>query len=147
MAPLLVDDHLLRGVLVSRPVRRARDALARGDLATTGLYYHRLCASAARPGVAGRLSAPVAELDEASRSRFLAGLLALPDEITVVPIRDLAWRMAELKLRFLLSTLVAEALAAAEYLRATIAVDEADLGRHMADAAADLGLRLVTARA
>ena len=52
--------------------------------------------------------------------------------------------MAVLKERYPISTLVAEALAAAEALRATIAVDEADVGPHMRSAARDLPVRLVT---
>lgn len=146
MATLLIDDHLLRGVLAGRPARRVCDASARGDLATTGLYYHRLCLSVTRPGVVGRLSAPIAELDEAARARFRGELLALRADTIVVPIRELAWRMAELRQRFPVSTLVAEALAAGERLEATIAVDEDDLGPQMSAAAHELGVPLVTVR-
>jgi len=139
---LVVDDHLLRGALTLRPARRVRAARARGELATTELYDHRLCTSLARPEVSGRLSSPVAALDEGTQARFRQHLVALPDDITTVPIRDLAWRMAVLKERYRISTLVAEALAAAETLHAGIAVDDADVGAHMQAAARDLGLRL-----
>jgi hypothetical protein len=141
VAFLLVDDHLLRGALTLRPARRVRAARVRGELATTERYYHRVCSSLARPDVAGRLSAP---LDEDTQERLRQQLVALPGDITTVRIRDLAWRMAVLKGRYRVSTLVAEALAAAELLRATIAVDEADVGARMRSAARDLALRLVT---
>jgi hypothetical protein len=141
VAFLLVDDHLLRGALTARPARRVRSARLRGELTTTELYYHRLCSSLARPEVAGRLSLPVTELDDETQQQFRQQLVALPDDIMTVPIRDLAWRMATLKERYRISTLVAEALASAEYLRATIAVDVADVGPHMHAAALELGLR------
>lgn len=147
VAFLVVDDHLLRGALTFRPARRVRAARVRGELATTELYYHRLCTSLARPEVSGRLSAPVAALDKTTQEQFRQQLVALPDDITTVPIRDVAWRMAALKESYRISTLVAEALAAAEVLRATIAVDEADVGPHMRSAARDLGLQLVTVSA
>lgn len=141
---LLIDDHLLRGALAGRPPRRVRAARDRGRLATTELYYHRLCASLARSEVAGRLSAPVMELDGAVQARFRREVVALSPDILTVPIRRLAWRMAELRHRFKLSTLVAEALASAEHLEATIALDEADVGPRMETAARELGLDLVT---
>jgi hypothetical protein len=144
VAFLVVDDHLLRGALTLRPARRVGAARARGELATTELYYHRLCSSLARPSVAGRLSAPVAALDTETQDQFRQQLVALPGDIRTLPIRDLAWRMAVLKERYPISTLVAEALAAAEALQATIAVDEADVGPHMRSAARDLVVRLVT---
>ena len=144
MALLLVDDHLLRGVLAQRPVDLARDARDRGELATTELYYHRLCASYARPEIAGRLSAPLAQFDPRARARFRERIAALPDDIISIPIRSLAWRMAEIRERFHVSTLVAEVLASAENLSATIAVDQADLGPRMQFAALELHVELVT---
>jgi hypothetical protein len=144
VAWLLVDDHLLRGALAGRPQRRVRAALSRGELATTELYYHRLCSSIARPEIAGRLSAPIAALDDAIKELFRQQLLTLPGDIATIPIRDLAWRMAVLKDRYRVSTLAAEALAAAEVLLATIAVDEADVGPKMQAAARELRLRFVT---
>jgi len=144
VAFLLVDDHLLRGVLTGRPARRARAARIRGELATTELYYHRLCSSLARPEISGRLSAPLAALDESVQAQFRQHLVALPDDIATVPMRDLSWRMAVLKDRFRISTLVGEALASAETLQATIALDVADVGTQMRIAADELGIRVVT---
>lgn len=143
MAILLIDDHLLRTVLAARPTRRVSNARARHELATTELYFHRLCASFARPEVAGRLSAPVAALTEDDQERFRQQLVSLPDDIISVPIRQLAWRMATLKQQFRLSTLAAEAVAAAEELGAMIAVDAADVGPAMQDAAHELGVRFI----
>jgi hypothetical protein len=144
MGVLLIDDHLLRGALAGSPVRRVRDARRRGELATTELYYHRLCSSLARPDVAGRLSTPVARLDEATRRQFRRALVQLPEEILTIPIRDLSSRMAEIKEQFSVSTLVAEALASSEALDASIAVDRDDLGPRMSRAAESLGVSLRT---
>src|SRR3954462_4349473 len=62
VAFVVIDDHLLRDVLVGGGSRRVRAARRRGELATTGLYHHRLCASFAREPQMGRLSAPFASV-------------------------------------------------------------------------------------
>lgn len=139
MASVVVDDHLLRDVLVGR-----RDAglggLAPAGLATTGLWLFRLCSSFADPKVAGKLSAPMAALPEELQAAFRSQLIALPAEIEVLGSRELAWPMAELQAahraagRSLASAMV-EALAAAHHLSAAIAVSRQDVGPHLRAAA------------
>ena len=131
MATIVVDDHLLRDVLTGR---RPRDlGGVASALATTGLWLFRLSSSFADPRVAGKLSAPVAGLPDELQARFRAQLVALPGDIDVLHLRDLAWPMAVLQHRHRalghhLSAAMAEALAAAHQLGAGIAVSTADVG-------------------
>jgi hypothetical protein len=125
---VVIDDHLLRDVLVGRRTADL-DGLATDGLATTGLWLFRLCSSLANPNVAGKLSAPVAALPEPLQAAFRAQVAALPAEIVVVSLRDLAWSMAELQQRHRgLSAAMAEALAAAQWLDADLAVSHLDVG-------------------
>lgn len=143
MAPVVIDDHLLRDVLVGhRPADLG--GVATDGIATTGLWLYRLCSSLAEPTIAGKLSAPVAALPEELQAAFRAQLTALPPEIDVLPMRDLAWVMAELQSRHraegrTLSAAMVEALAAAHRLGGGIAVSAHDVGPNLEAAAqADL---------
>jgi hypothetical protein len=143
VAPVVIDDHLLRDVLVGhRPADLG--GVATDGIATTGLWLYRLCSSLAEPTIAGKLSAPVAALPEELQAAFRAQLTALPPEIDVLPMRDLAWVMAELQSRHraegrTLSAAMVEALAAAHRLGGGIAVSAHDVGPNLEAAAqADL---------
>jgi len=109
-------------------------------LATTGLWLFRLSSAWAAPDVVGKLSAPVAALPVELRDRFRAQLVALPDEIDVLHLRQLAWPMAELQHRHRregrqLSAAMVEALAAAHTCGAAIAVSRHDVGPNLKAAA------------
>jgi hypothetical protein len=138
VAVVVIDDHLLRDVLVGD---RAPDLDGRADgIATTGLWLFRLCSSFADPSVAGKLSVPVAALPDDLQAAFRAQLVALPPEIEVLPLRQLAWSMAELQHRHhaagrTLSAAMVEALAAAHHLDAGIAVSRNDIGPNLQAAA------------
>ncbi len=69
--------------------------------------------------------------------------MTLPDRIEVVPIRLLAHRMAQLADDHRLSTLGAEAVAAAEHLRAPLCVWEGDDGPGIRAAARRAGYRTI----
>jgi len=139
---VVVDDHLLRDILTGE---RTPDlgGLAPHGVATTGLWLFRLCSSLADPEVAGKLSEPVAGLPADVQDRFRAHLTALPDEIEVLPMRELSWMMAELQQRHRsqgrgMSAAMVEALAAAHQLNAGIAVSTYDVGPNLrASATAD----------
>lgn len=144
MASVVVDDHLLRDILAGE---RTLDlgGLAPDGVATTGLWLFRLCSSLADPEVAGKLAAPVAGLPLDIQDRFLAQITALPDEIEVVPMRDLSWSMAQLQHRHRsegrgMSALMVEALAAAHRLGAGIAVSTHDVGPNLRDSATADGI-------
>lgn len=139
MVRAVIDDHLLRDVLVGR---RGLDleGLASEGLATTGLWLYRLCLSFASPAVAGRLSAPVKLLPAELQASFRAQLVSPPDEIEVLGLKELAWQMAEIQSRHRLegrglSAAMAEALAAAHHLGAAIAVSREDVGLNLRAAA------------
>jgi hypothetical protein len=134
----LVDDHLLRDVLTGeRPSDLGSIA---SSLATTGLWLFRLSTAWAAPARAGKLTAPVAALPADQQERFLARLVALPAEIEVLHLRQLAWPMARLQQRHRvqgrqLSAAMVEALAAAQTLGAAICVSRHDVGPNLKAAA------------
>lgn len=139
MTAIIIDDHLLRDVLTGE---RASDlgGIATEGLATTGLWLFRLCSSFARSSVAGRLSAPVSGLPGHLQALFRAQLASLPETIQVVSLRQLSWSMAELQQRHRvegrgLSAAMVEALAAAHWLDAGIAVSQHDVGPNLLSAA------------
>jgi hypothetical protein len=137
---VLLDDHLLRDWLAG-PDSALRRAIRRDSLATTNLFYARLCKSAARPHNGVLLGG----WDPDERGALFAALVALPDEFEVVPMRDLAWRMGELIAEHRgLSTLSSEAVAAAEYLGARVLVSSRDESPGMRDACRSLRLRHAT---
>jgi hypothetical protein len=139
LAVIVVDDHLLRDVLVgARPPDLG--GLGTDGIATTGLWLFRLCSSLADPNVAGKLSAPVAALPDELQAAFRSQLTALSPEIEVLPMRELAWLMAELQHRHraegrTLSAAMVEALAAAHRLNGGIAVSTHDVGPNLRAAA------------
>jgi hypothetical protein len=82
------------------------------------------------------LTAPVATLPFEQQELFRARLVALPDAIEVLPLRQLAWPMALLHHRDRiegrpLSAAMAEALTAAQALGAAIAVSSHDVGPNL----------------
>ena len=119
---LLLDDHLLRDWLVGLDAALRR-AVRRDDLAATNLWYARLCKSAAGQ----RGGALLGGWDPNERDALVAALVALPDEFEVVPMRQLAWRMAHLISEHSgLSTLGSEAVTAAEAINARLLVSSKD---------------------
>jgi hypothetical protein len=121
---VVLDDHLLRDWMAHQD-RALKRAVGRNDVATTNLWYARLCRSAAR--AAG--GALLGDWAETERRALVSALVALPEEITVVPMRNLAWKMAELAADYTgLSTLGAEAVAAAVELNARVLVSARDDG-------------------
>lgn len=124
MTRAILDDHLLRDLLTAEVSDPLTEILADHQPATTNLYYLRLCKSvvSARGGaLTGRWPA--------ERRRSLGRVLhELAESIEVVPMRSLAPRMAELAQAHPISTLGAEAVAAALYLEAPLCVWAGDDG-------------------
>jgi len=124
---VVLDDHLLRDWMARRD-KALVDAVGRDDVGTTNLWYARLCKSAARATGGALLSGWEAR----ERRAVMAGLVALPDDIAVVPMRDLAWRMGALITDHLgLSALGAEAVAAAIAVGGRLLVSVRDDGPGM----------------
>lgn len=123
------------------PDRDLRRAVGRATCATTNLWYARLCKSAAR--AAG--GALVGDLPPAERQALVAALVRLPDDITVVPMRDLVWRMGVLVSESTgLSTLGSEAVAAAEALGARVLASSRDDSPGIRQSCVQLGIRYST---
>jgi hypothetical protein len=72
--------------------------------------------------------------------------VALPADVEVVPMRTLAYRMAELAAEYRVSTLGSEAVAAAENLAAPLCVWSGDDGPGIRGAMEALGQRYRTVR-
>ncbi len=137
---ILLDDHLLRDWLAG-PDAALRGAIRRDSLATTNLFYARLCKSAARQQDGALLGG----WDPDERDALIGALVSLPDEFEVVAMRDLAWRMGQLVAQHHgLSTLSSEAVAAAEHLGARVLVSSRDESPGMRAACKSLQLRYAT---
>ena len=140
MSHVVIDDHLLRDVLAGERGRLLARLIDTNELATTNLYYVRLCKSvvAAR---GGKLTGGWA----ADRRRELGRrLLDLPASILILPMRLIGFRIAELAEGQRVSTLGAEAVAAAEHLEASLCVWEGDDGPGIREAASATGVRYQT---
>jgi len=132
---LVIDDRLLRAVLLEREPAALR-RLRRGDaLWTTGTWLYRLCQAVADSTVQGSLSGPLAELPEDLRSGVTARLVALPASIGLTSLRELAWDMGNLVHRHPLNLVALEALAAARYVGAGICVGRGNVSPRLQAAA------------
>lgn len=140
MTHALLDDHLLRDLLADDPSPSLAELLADDEPATTNLYHLRLCRSVAAAR-GGRLTG---SWPEARRRDLARSLVRLPDTVRVMPMSDLAFRMAELATDHRVSTLGAEAVAAAERLGAPLCVWEGDDGPGIRSCAAALGVGYLT---
>ena len=134
MTKAVLDDHLLRDVIADDLGRELAQLLTDHQPATTNLYLFRLCRSvvSARGGtLTGSWPLPL-------RRALGRSLVVLTDAIEIVPMRLLAYRMAEIASDQRVSTLGAEAVAAAEYLQAPLCVWEGDDGPGIRAASAAL---------
>jgi hypothetical protein len=137
VAVVLLDDHLLRDWLAG-PDAALKRAVARSNVTTTNLWYARLCKSAAGHGGGALLGSWSGK----EREVVIAGLIALPESLSVIPMIDLAWRMGQLVHEYVgLSTLGSEAVAAAELLGARVVVSSRDDGPGIRNACGALKIR------
>lgn len=137
---VVLDDHLLRDWLARRDDALI-GAVSSDRVATTNLWYARLCKSAARATDGALLGG----WGITERRALISGLIALPDDIEVVPMHELAWEMGELIADFgRLSTLGAEAVAATRKLDARLLVSSRDDGPGIRQCCADLSIRYAT---
>jgi hypothetical protein len=131
----ILDDHLLRDLLADNLPVELDLILAEHEPATTNHYLYRLCrsvVSAAGGALTGVWSAE-------QRRALGARLVALPADVEVVPMRTLAYRMAELAAGYRVSTLGAEAIAAAENFDGPLCVWTGDDGPGIRGAMKALG--------
>lgn len=135
MSRAVLDDHLLRDLLANEVSTGLAQILADHEPATTNLYLVRLCRSV----VAAAGGALTGSWPTDARRELGRRLVALPDNIAVVPMRTIAFRMAELADVHGLSALSAEAAAASEHLDAPLCVWTGDEGPRLRAAVAAIG--------
>lgn len=125
MSVVLVDDHLLLRVLLDDEPPTLRPA--RATIATTGLWYHRLCRALAHEAVVGSMSRRLGAVDDAVAGAVLRAVIDVPDTIALVSLRTLGWPMGQLlRAGARLNLLSLEALAAAIQLDADLCLAAAD---------------------
>jgi hypothetical protein len=140
---VLLDDHLLLRVLLhdEPPSLRPQGA----TLATTGLWYHRLCRALANETVVGSISRRLGMVGDTVASNVIGAVIALPDEVRLVSLRSLGWPMAELvHAGARLNLLSLEAVTAARHLAADIVLAEADDNAPLRQVARSSGIRVRT---
>ncbi len=136
---ILVDDHLLLRILLNDQPAALGIGVAR--ISTTGLWYHRLCRALTNSTVSGVLSRSLGSADPTLGTSATRAVVALPDTINLISMRELAWPMAQLLsggVRLNLMSL--EALAAAEQLGAEICLAIADENPQLIAAAQQRGI-------
>lgn len=135
MSHVVLDDHLLRDLLAD-DIRPSLERLLADHLAaTTNLYLVRL----SRSLVSASGGALTGSWPQSARRQLARRLVTIGDDMETVPMRSLAFRMAELADVYRLSTLGAEAVAAAEYLGAPLCVWSGDDGPRIRAAMAAIG--------
>ena len=133
---VLLDDHLLR-VWLGGADDALRVAIGGEPVATTNLWYLRLC-----KGMASYRGVALANWPDRERRALIAGLVALPERVAVVPMRELAWRIGELIAGHAgLSTLGAEAVASGLVLDARVLVSSRNVGPGIQRCCEAVGLR------
>lgn len=140
MTPVvLVDDHLLLRTLLGREPDDLRTSEQR--LATTGLWYHRLCRALNETTVLGSLSRQLGTPTDDVAGAAISAVVELPADIELRSLRDLGWAMGALvATRIRLNLLSLEAIAAAEALEAEICLAAADENPPLLAAAKQRGI-------
>jgi hypothetical protein len=133
---VVLDDHLLRDVLANEQGRRLSRLVATNDLATTNLYYVRLCKSV----VAARGGRLTGDWSTDRRRELGRRLLELPESILILPMRLIGYRVAEIAEGQRVSILGAEAVAAAEHMGGSLCVWDGDDGPGIREAARATGV-------
>ncbi len=142
---VVVDDHLLLALLLGR--ERTALGIQQARIATTGLWYHRLCRALSDSTVVGSMSRRLSGLAPPAAAAAIASVVRLPADIEMVSLRELGWPMAELLTGGLrLNLLSLEALAAARVLGAEVCLAEADHNEALIDAAGALELNVRTVK-
>jgi hypothetical protein len=136
---VLLDDHLLLRVLLDDepPSLRPPGSV----IATSGLWYHRLCRALGDVAIVGSMSRRLGGVGEEIAADVLRAVVELPPEIELISLRTLGWPMGELvHTAARLNLLSLEALAAALHLSADICLAEGDENAPLRAAAEPLGV-------
>jgi hypothetical protein len=114
-------------------------------IATTGLWYHRLCRAVSNTDVTGSLSRQLGQVSLTLAEAAVHAIVELPETIGLLSLRSLGWPMATLlgdgeKLNLL----SLEALAAATQLGAEICLSSSDDNAPLCAAASRRGVGIRT---
>jgi hypothetical protein len=121
---VVLDDHLLRDVLADELSGSLARLLTTHEPCTTNLYLLRLCKSV----VSARGGQLTGFWNPEQRLALGRKLMVVPATIEIVPMQVLTMRMAEIADVHRVSSLGAEAIAAAEYLQGPLTVWAGDDG-------------------
>lgn len=135
MTRVILDDHLLRDLLADDIPEDLAAVLDERQPATTNLYLYRLSKSV----VSSRGGALTGGWSAEQRRALGSRLLTLPANVEIVPMRTIAYRMAEIAAAHRVSTLGAECAAASEHLDAPVRVWSGDDGPGIRAAMEELG--------
>jgi hypothetical protein len=139
LSAILVDDHLLLRVLLGDEPPALRPTGA--TIATTGLWYHRLCRALADDAIIGSMSRRLGSVEDAVAAEVLGAVIELPETVELVSLRTIGWPMGELvRAGAHLNLLSLEALASARHLAAEICLAEADDNDPLRSAAPKFGV-------
>jgi hypothetical protein len=131
---VVVDDHILLRLLLDDEPPELRPLGA--QVATTGLWYHRLCRALSSTAVSGSLSRSLGRADADISAAAVRAATALPETIGLLSLRELSWPMADaVAAGVRLNLMSLEALAAAEHLRAEICLASVDENPSLIEAA------------
>ena len=120
---MVIDDRLLRSVLIDDETPRIVPGLSDGGVFTTSTWLYRL-AQAVRSDRLGALSGPIAVLPPALQTQIVRRLIDLPPSIGILSGRELAWTMAGLLQKHRLNFLALEALATAVVTGSVLVLSE-----------------------
>lgn len=137
MTRAVLDDHLLRDLLADDLSEDLAAVLDEHEPATTNLYLYRLSKSV----VSSRGGALTGGWTAEQRRALGSKLLTMPANVEILPIRTIAYRMAEIAATHRVSTLGAECVAASEHFDGPLCVWSGDDGPGIRAAMADLGLQ------
>ena len=144
---VIVNDHLLREVLLEQEPSWLRRLRRGGGIFTTGCWYYRLCSAWHDQSITGFLSGPIAALPVELQSGVIEMVMRLPDSIGLISMHDLAWSASRLGRVYGLNLLASEALAAAVQSDSVLATAAINLPPRLQEAAAAEGIRVVSAPA
>lgn len=140
---VVIDDHLLREVILEREPPWLVQTRGDGHLFTTGSWYYRLCSALQDDEIIGSLSGPIARLPDELRRAVTARVVSLPPNVGLVSLRDSAWNAAQLGRRYGLNLLAAEALATATGTRSALATAAQNLSPRLSAAATAEAINVV----
>ena len=136
MTHAVIDDHLLRDLVAEDLGEQLNRIANEYQVATTNLYFVRLCKSV----IGARGGQLTGNWSLGQRRALGQRLLQLPDSILILPMRLIGYRMAEVSDAHRVSTLGAEAIAAAERLAGPLCIWDGDDGPAIRSAAGASGI-------